>query len=163
MNSASHEKRRASTSDIPDPKIRKTLEIGLNQSLEYAESKANHTIFDSTIPTQYSWNELPKGPLNEERNTLVQLKGQSQPFAIKCCTTSRKINIRTSRLMKTSHMTQVKSVFPQAAHRATLLPLRQISNSCIICCFTFLFLGNTTISSSVKYESEPSKHKSWFE
>ncbi|AET03122.1 transmembrane protein, putative [Medicago truncatula] len=38
----------------PDPMIRKTLETGLNQSLEYAESEANHTIFDSTIPTQYS-------------------------------------------------------------------------------------------------------------
>jgi hypothetical protein len=31
---------------------------------------------------------------------------------------------------------------------------------CIICCFTFIFLGNTAISSSLKYESEPSKHNS---
>jgi len=38
----------------PDPMIRKTLETGLNQSLESAESEANHTIFYSTIPTQYS-------------------------------------------------------------------------------------------------------------
>lgn len=74
MDTTSHEKRRASTSDIPNPKIRKSSEIGLNQSLESAESEANHTVFDSVIPTQYSWNEVPKRPLGEELNTLVQLK-----------------------------------------------------------------------------------------
>jgi len=74
MDTTSHEKRRASTSNISDPRIRKSIEIGLNQSLESAESEANHTVFDSTIPRQYSWNEVPKRPLKEELNTLVQLK-----------------------------------------------------------------------------------------
>jgi len=73
MDTTSHEKRRASTSDISDPKIRKSSEIGLNQSLESAESEANHTVYDSTIPTQYSWDEVPKRPL-KEHNTFLQLK-----------------------------------------------------------------------------------------
>lgn len=71
MDTTGHEKRRASTSEISDPKIRKSSEVGLNQSLE---SEVNHTAFDSTIPTQYSWNEVSKTPLEEEQNTLVQLK-----------------------------------------------------------------------------------------
>jgi len=59
MDTTSHEKRRASTSDIPDPKIRKSSEIGLNQSLESAESEANHTVFNLDCISDMSNDQSP--------------------------------------------------------------------------------------------------------
>lgn len=68
------ENRRASTSDIPDPKIRKSSQMGLNQPFASVKAEANHAVFDCTIPTQCSWSEVPKRPLEKEQKTLVQLK-----------------------------------------------------------------------------------------
>ncbi|XP_029129680.1 two-component response regulator ORR26 isoform X2 [Cajanus cajan] len=69
------EKRRASTSDIPDPKIQKASQMSLNQPFAPVESsEANHAVFDCTLPTQYSWSEFPKGALKEEQKTLVQIE-----------------------------------------------------------------------------------------
>ncbi|MCH80757.1 two-component response regulator ARR11-like [Trifolium medium] len=64
------EKIRASISDITDPKIRKSSQIGCNQPFESAESEANHTVYEySPVSTQCSWNEVPKRLLKKEQNT----------------------------------------------------------------------------------------------
>lgn len=69
------EKRRASTSEIPDPKVQKSSQKSLNKPFTSVESsEANHAVFDCTIPTEYSWSEFPKGPLKEEQKTPVQLE-----------------------------------------------------------------------------------------
>ncbi|KAK7319081.1 hypothetical protein RJT34_03794 [Clitoria ternatea] len=54
------ENRRASTSNQPFVSVE--------------SSEANHAAFDCTIPTQYSWSEVPKGAHKEEQKTLVQLE-----------------------------------------------------------------------------------------
>ncbi|KAJ1402004.1 Signal transduction response regulator, receiver domain [Sesbania bispinosa] len=66
--------KRSLTIDIPDQKIGNSSQLGLNQPFAFVESEANHAVLDSTIPTQYSWNEVPKRPIKEEQKTLVQLK-----------------------------------------------------------------------------------------
>ncbi|KAK7399970.1 hypothetical protein VNO78_11168 [Psophocarpus tetragonolobus] len=77
------EKRRASTNDIPDPKIQKSSKMSLNQPFASVESsETNQAVFDCTIPTQYSWSEFPKGPLKEEQKTLVQLEGSFSQFPL---------------------------------------------------------------------------------
>ncbi|KAK7359427.1 hypothetical protein VNO77_01387 [Canavalia gladiata] len=70
------EKRRVPTSEISDPKVQqKSSQMNLDQPFASAESsEANHLVFDCTIPTQYSWSEVPKRPLKEEQKTLVQLE-----------------------------------------------------------------------------------------
>ncbi|KHN12421.1 Two-component response regulator ARR11 [Glycine soja] len=69
------EKIRASTSEIPDPKVQKSSQKSLNKPFTSVESsEANHAVFDCTIPTEYSWSEFPKGPLKEEQKTPVQLE-----------------------------------------------------------------------------------------
>ncbi|KAL2343423.1 hypothetical protein Fmac_004708 [Flemingia macrophylla] len=69
------EKRRASTSGIPEPKMQKGSQMSLNQPFTpVVSSEANHAVFDCTIPTQYSWSEFPKGALKEEQKTLVQIE-----------------------------------------------------------------------------------------
>ena len=68
------EDRRALTGNIPDPKIRKSSQMGLNQRFAPLKSEGNHAIFDCTIPTQYSCIEVPKRKLTEEQQSLVQLE-----------------------------------------------------------------------------------------
>ncbi|OIW00617.1 hypothetical protein TanjilG_09098 [Lupinus angustifolius] len=68
------EKGRALNSNIPDPKITKSSQIGRNNHFGTLKPEGNHAIFACTIPSQYSWNEVPKRLLKEEQKPLVKFE-----------------------------------------------------------------------------------------
>lgn len=66
--------RRALSISIPDTKIRSSC-VGLSHSsFAPLESEGSHTVFDCTIPTQYTWSEAPELQLKKEHKPLLQLE-----------------------------------------------------------------------------------------
>ena len=71
-NEVANERGRALTGKIVDSKMRRILQIGINQSFAPLESEGNSTTHDCTIVTQYSWNKVEE-MLSEESKSLLQL------------------------------------------------------------------------------------------
>lgn len=70
---------RTMTGNIADTKMRKSLQMGLNQPFE---SQGNHAaVLDCTMPTQYSWTEVPEMPLKEHKS-LVQFDDNFSQFPL---------------------------------------------------------------------------------
>ncbi|CAJ1853181.1 unnamed protein product [Sphenostylis stenocarpa] len=67
-------KGRALNGSITDTNMRESLRVGLNQTFAPLESEGNHAVFDCSIPTQYSWTEVPDMQLKEEHKSLVHLE-----------------------------------------------------------------------------------------
>ncbi|XP_014520244.1 two-component response regulator ORR26-like isoform X2 [Vigna radiata var. radiata] len=65
-------KGRPLTGNVADSNIRESSRVGLNQP--FAQSEGNHAVFDCSLPTQYSWTEVPHMQLKEEHKSLVQLE-----------------------------------------------------------------------------------------
>lgn len=74
--STAAEKARALTgnTNITDTKVTESLRMGLNQPFVPLDSEGNHSVFDCTMSTQYSWTEVPEIPLKEEHKSLVHLE-----------------------------------------------------------------------------------------
>ncbi|RDX71811.1 Two-component response regulator ORR26, partial [Mucuna pruriens] len=67
-------KGRALTGNIGDTNMRESLRVGLNQPFVPLESEGNHAVFDCSMPTQYSWTEVPHMQHKEEHKSLVHLE-----------------------------------------------------------------------------------------
>lgn len=65
-------KGRPLTGNVSDSNMRESSRVGLNQT--FAQSEGNHAVFDCSMPTQYSWTEVPPMQLKEEHKSLVHLK-----------------------------------------------------------------------------------------
>lgn len=68
------EPRRASTSHLPDPHRNKNSQMVFNHSFASLESEVNLTAFNSTIPTNYSWSEVPEMEFKQEHKPLIPLE-----------------------------------------------------------------------------------------
>ncbi|TKY47726.1 Two-component response regulator ARR11 [Spatholobus suberectus] len=66
-------KGKALTGNITDTNMRESLRVGLNQPFAL-ESEVKHAVFDCSMPTQYSWTEVPHMQLKEEHKSLVHLE-----------------------------------------------------------------------------------------
>ncbi|XP_028213071.1 two-component response regulator ORR26-like isoform X2 [Glycine soja] len=67
-------KGRILTGNIADTNMRESLRVGLNQTFPPLESEGNHAVFDCSMPTPYSWTEVPHMQLKEEHKSLVYLE-----------------------------------------------------------------------------------------
>ncbi|XP_047181108.1 two-component response regulator ARR11-like isoform X1 [Vigna umbellata] len=65
-------KGRPLTGNVTDSNMRESSRVGLNQP--FAQSEGNHAVFDCSLPTQYSWTEVPHMQLKEEHKSLVHLE-----------------------------------------------------------------------------------------
>jgi len=59
-------------SSIADSNMRESSRVGLNQP--FSQSEGSHAVFDCSMPTQYSWTEVPHMQLKEEHKSLVHLE-----------------------------------------------------------------------------------------
>lgn len=66
------EPKRASASRLPDPLKTKNSQMVFNHSFAPLESEVNLTAFGSTIPTNYSWSEVPDIQFKQEHKPLIQ-------------------------------------------------------------------------------------------
>ncbi|KAK7387558.1 hypothetical protein VNO78_28446 [Psophocarpus tetragonolobus] len=67
-------KGRLLTGNIADTNMRDSLRVGLNQHFAPLESEGNHPVFNCSMPTQYSWTEVPCMQLKEEHKSYVHLE-----------------------------------------------------------------------------------------
>ncbi|KAI4336634.1 hypothetical protein L6164_015134 [Bauhinia variegata] len=74
ISESTSEKRRALTNKIPDKKIRRSSEMGVNHSHIPSESEANRQVFGCTISTQYPWSEVPEMQLKQENKSFLHLE-----------------------------------------------------------------------------------------
>ncbi|KHN44399.1 Two-component response regulator ARR11 [Glycine soja] len=67
-------KGRILTGNIADTNMRESLRVGLNQTFAPLESEENHAVFDCSMPTPYTWTEVPHMQLKEEHKSIVHLE-----------------------------------------------------------------------------------------
>ncbi|KAL7241161.1 hypothetical protein ACSBR2_006728 [Camellia fascicularis] len=68
------EPKKAPIRDIPDPPKTSSSRVELNHSFQPLEPDIKYIPFDSTIPTQYSWSEVPKIQFKQEHKAHLQLE-----------------------------------------------------------------------------------------
>ncbi|QHN78885.1 uncharacterized protein DS421_19g665280 [Arachis hypogaea] len=66
LNKTEQRRALATNNIIPDPNMTKVSQIGLNQTFSPLNSEGNIEVFDCTIPTQYTWNQVPKRKLQDD-------------------------------------------------------------------------------------------------
>lgn len=74
VSEATTEPKRASTSHLPDPHKTKNSQMDFNHSFASLESEVNLAALGSTVPTNYSWSEVPDIQFKQERKPLTQLE-----------------------------------------------------------------------------------------
>ncbi|KAL5760053.1 hypothetical protein ACOSQ2_018891 [Xanthoceras sorbifolium] len=72
------EPKRALTVDIPDPCKARSSQIGFDSSFTPLGSQVDFTAFGSTIPTQYSWCDVPEVQLKNQTKSTQLEDGFSQ-------------------------------------------------------------------------------------
>ncbi|GMP88154.1 hypothetical protein CsSME_00040235 [Camellia sinensis var. sinensis] len=68
------EPKKAPIHDIPDPPKTCSSRVELNHLFRPLEPDIKYIPFDSTIPTQYSWSEVPEIQFKQEHKAHLQLK-----------------------------------------------------------------------------------------
>ncbi|GAV59816.1 Response_reg domain-containing protein/Myb_DNA-binding domain-containing protein [Cephalotus follicularis] len=72
------EPKRALSIDVPDPCKTRSSRISFDPSFPSLETDVSLVAFDSTVPKQYSWNEVPEIQFKQEHKPLPSGKGFSQ-------------------------------------------------------------------------------------
>ncbi|KAL1328544.1 hypothetical protein HN51_038376 [Arachis hypogaea] len=93
LNKTEQRRALATNNIIPDPNMTKVSQIVLNQTFSPLNSEGNIEVFDCTIPTQYTWNQVPKRKLQDDPKSQSIASMVSSPSAASSIASSAVDNI----------------------------------------------------------------------
>ncbi|MED6192659.1 hypothetical protein PIB30_011991 [Stylosanthes scabra] len=78
---------------VPGPNMTNVSHIGLDQTFSSLNSEGNSEVFDCTLPTQYTWNQVPQRKLQDDPKSQSIASMDSSPSAASSIASSAVENI----------------------------------------------------------------------